>query len=160
MKMMARLALTLALLVPMPAAAAETVYVIRHMQKAQGDDPALTAEGAANARTLADLLAAKGITAIYATTFNRTQQTGAPLAARLGLAVTPYDPRNPAAMVAAAGAAKGAVLVIGHSNTVPELVERFGGERPADIPETDYGSLFVVRSGSAKVERIEIGTPR
>ena len=126
------------------AAAAKQVFVVRHLQKAQGDDPSLTPEGAANAQRLAALLADEGIVAIFATPTRRAMETAAPLAQALGLAVTPYDPRTPDTLAAAVSAAPGPVLVVGHSNTVPELVERFGGTRPAPLTEEDYGTVFVV----------------
>ena len=126
------------------AVAEKQVYVIRHLQKGEGDDPSLTAEGAANAQRLAAILADKKIVAIFATPTRRAMETAAPLAGQLGLVVTPYDPRAPQALVAAVAAAPGPVLVVGHSNTVPDLVAAFGGEQPAPLTEEDYGTLFVV----------------
>ena len=139
-----------------PAAAADTVYVVRHMQKAAGDDPALTAEGAAGAQWIADVLAAKGVTAVFATPTRRAEETAAPLAKRLGIDVTHYDPRNPAALAAEIASVKGAALVVGHSNTVPDLVATFGGARPASMSEQDYGTIFVVNAGSSDVQEIEL----
>ena len=37
------------------------------------------------------------------------------------------------------------VLVVGHSNTVPEIVEKLGGERPAALTEADYGDVWHFR---------------
>ena len=136
-----------------PAIAADTVYVMRHLQKAEGTDPPLSAEGAANAQTLAARLANSGIKAIFATPTARAMQTGEPLAKALGLAVTPYDPRDPAALVKAASTVNGAVLVVGHSNTVPDIVARFGGT-PVALGEQDYGTVFVVKPGIAQVGQI------
>jgi phosphohistidine phosphatase SixA len=147
----------LAMMGAMPAIAADTVYVIRHLQKANGADPALTAEGRAGAATLAGLLADKPVTAIYATPTRRAMETAEPLAHRLGLAVTPYDPSNPAALVQAAGAIKGAMLVVGHSNTVPDLVAAFGGATPAPIGDDEYGTVYIVRTGSNQVEQVYVG---
>ena len=120
------------------------VYVIRHFQKADGADPSLTAEGSANAERLAAMLRGKGIKAIFATQTRRAMQTGEPLAEALGLKVTPYDPANVAALAAAVTSAAGPVLVVGHSNTVPELVALFGGARPGPLGDGDYGTLFEV----------------
>lgn len=127
-----------------PAAVARQVYVIRHLQKAQGDDPPLSAEGAANAQRLAELLAGKGIVAIFATPTRRTMQTAEPLAKRLGLSIRSYDPDDPDAVVRAVAATFGPVLVVGHSNTVPDLVDRLGGPPQPEMSEQDYGTLFVV----------------
>ena len=53
-----------------------------------------------------------------------------------------------------AGAAEGTVLVVGHSNTVPAIVERLSGEAPPPIGDSEYDRLFVVTligSNQAKV---------
>ena len=127
-------------------AATETkrVYVMRHLQKGEGDDPPLTAEGSANAERLAAMLADKGIVAIFVSPTRRAMETAAPLAKRLRIAATTYDPRDPNALFAAVAAAPGPVLVVGHSNTVPILVERFGGGPQPPMSEEDFGRLFVV----------------
>jgi hypothetical protein len=52
---------------------------------------------------------------------------------------------------------KGAALVVGHSNTVPDLVAAFGGSRPAPLTEQDYGTIYVVRAGSSEVEEMKLG---
>jgi broad specificity phosphatase PhoE len=136
---------------PQPDAAkialSKPVYVTRHLQKGAGDDPSLTAEGAANAEKLAAMLAEKGITAIFATPTRRATETATPLARRLGIPVTPYNPRDPEALAKAVAAAPGPVLVVGHSNTVPDLVAMFGVTKPAPMTEEDYGTLFVVEPG-------------
>jgi broad specificity phosphatase PhoE len=149
-----------AMLGAMPATAADTVYVIRHLQKESGADPALTADGKAGATALADLLADKGIKAIYATETRRAMETGAPLAAKLGVAVTPYEPSNPAALAKAIAGVKGAVLVVGHSNTVPQLVASFGGAEPAPIADDEFGTLYIVHAGSNRVEQLHVGAKR
>ena len=120
------------------------VFVIRHLQKGEGADPSLTAEGKANAMRLASVLKGKGIKAIFATPTRRAMETGEPLANALGLKVTPYDPSNVAALASAVRSAAGPVLIVGHSNTVPELVALFGGARPAPIADDEYGTLFEV----------------
>lgn len=131
-----------------PEAAAPTaqkdVFVIRHLQKGQGEDPPLTAEGAANAERLAELLDDRGIAAVFATRTRRAMETAAPLARRLAIAITPYDPKNPGALVDAVAAVAGPVLVVGHSNTVPDLVDRLGGPAQPPMSEQDYGRMFVV----------------
>lgn len=121
-----------------------TIFVIRHLQKAQGDDPSLSKEGAAGAERLADLLADKGVAAIFATQTRRAMETGAPLANRIGVPVTAYDPGNPQSLVAVIASTKGAVLVVGHSNTVHDLIDRLGGEPPAPLTDQDYGTIFMI----------------
>jgi broad specificity phosphatase PhoE len=149
-------ALILAIIVPQAALAADTVFVMRHLQKADGADPPLSAEGSATARAVADMLAKSGIKAIFATPTRRAMETAQPLAARIGLTVKPYDPSKPDALAAAVAAMPGAVLVVGHSNTVPDLVARFGGKQPVTLGEQDYGTIFVVTHDDGKVTQIKI----
>jgi hypothetical protein len=82
-------------------------------------------------------------------------QTGEPLAKKLGIAVSSYDPRDPGALVKAVQSVPGAVLIVGHSNTVPDIVARLGG-KPVPLTEEDYGTIFVVRPGSPAVEQINL----
>ena len=141
----------------LPAAAqAAPVYVIRHLEKAAGDDPSLNERGAARAEQLAEVLAGANLKAVFATATKRAQQTGAPLAKRLGLTVTTYNPRDVDALAAAVAAAGGPVLIVGHSNTVASLVARFGGAKPAELTDADYGTLFVIHPGMTEVNRIEL----
>jgi broad specificity phosphatase PhoE len=145
-----------ALITTQPALGAEPVYVIRHLEKAAGDDPALTPQGAARAGQLADVLARANIKAVFATPTKRARETAAPLAERLGVPVSDYNPRDLEALAAAVSGAAGSVLIVGHSNTVAALVERFGGEKPAELTEQDYGTLFVVHPESRQVNRIPL----
>ena len=124
-------------------------FVVRHLQKAGGDDPGLTTEGQECARRLAALLGRQGISAVYASTTRRARETAAPLAAARNLAVQDYPPTDLAGVAARAQAEQGSVLVVGHSNTVPELVERLGGTRPGPIDEANYGEVWrIARHGA------------
>lgn len=128
-------------------AANHSIFVVRHLQKGEGADPALTPEGAANAMRLAAMLRGKGIVAVFATPTRRAMETGEPLAKALGIAVTPYDPGKPALLAARVAAAGGPVLIIGHSNTVPDLVQLFGGARAAPLSEQDFGTVYDIEPG-------------
>ena len=151
------IALLLALL---PAAAiaqpaTHPVYVMRHLNTPAGEpDPDLLPEGRAAAIALADLMEtdqfeSRRPVAIYVSDFKRTRQTAAPLAARLALNVTIYDPRDTAGLLARVRAEPGPVLIIGHSNTVPDIIAALGGTRPAPLVHEDFGDLWVVEPGGA-----------
>lgn len=135
------------------AAAQGTVFVVRHAERADAgsagagmmaNDPGLSEAGHARAASLATALKDAGITAIYTTQFKRTQQTAAPLAKALGLWVTPLSANETASLVAKIKAATGNVLVVGHSNTVPEIVKALGVAPPVTVGDADYDNLFVV----------------
>jgi broad specificity phosphatase PhoE len=137
-------ALAMALLAPIAALAEPSaIYLVRHAEKAAaGKDPELTAEGQARAQNIATILQKTGIAHVFSTPYLRTNQTAQPLAQRSGLAVETYDPRAPQALVDKVRSLDGAVLVVGHSNTVPELVRLFGGTPGADIDENEYDRLY------------------
>ncbi|WP_229426907.1 SixA phosphatase family protein [Massilia atriviolacea] len=136
--------LAAALLAPAVAAADPSiVYLVRHGEKAaDGKDPALTAQGKARAGNIAAILRSTGITHIYSSTTQRTRQTAQPLASSLGLAVQVYDPAQAAKLVGQVKAAGGTALVVGHSNTVPDLVRLFGGKAGADIGDDEFDRLY------------------
>ena len=146
---------------PAAAQAADTVYVMRHLQKAVGDDPPLTEEGAILAEMVAGMFGGKdfGIKAVFATRTRRAQQTGEPLAKFVAVPVTSYDPRDVPALVDAVKAVPGNVLIVGHSNTVPDLVAAFGGKRPAPLTESDYGTIYQVTLANGLVREFFVPPP-
>jgi phosphohistidine phosphatase SixA len=131
-------------------------YVMRHLQKGVGPDPGLTEEGRANARRLVRFFRARGSLprAIYVSDSHRSHETAAPLAAALHLTPVEYKMSDTPAMIAArvrAGPAK--ALIIGHSNTVPEIIEQLGGTRPPPLTETDFGDIWHVWGRPARTSR-------
>ena len=92
------------------------------------------------------------MTAIYSSQFKRTQETVAPLAAHLGIAVTTAEisranletyPKQLAETILAAHRGE-TVVVVNHSNTVPLIVEALGGGPAPAISEDEYAHVFVV----------------
>ncbi|WP_166895349.1 phosphoglycerate mutase family protein [Massilia sp. CCM 8734] len=136
--------LAAALLAPgLAAADPSIIYLVRHGEKGSVEkDPELTAQGKARAGNIAAILKSTGITHIYSSTTQRTRQTAQPLASALGLEVRTYDPAQGARLVGQVKAAGGTALVVGHSNTVPELVRLFGGKPGADIGDDEFDRLY------------------
>jgi phosphohistidine phosphatase SixA len=127
------------------------IFVMRHLHKAaDAQDPGLTPQGQACSQQLARFLGGQEVRAVYASTTRRAQETAAPLAAALGLGAKTYAPADTAGVAARAQAEAGSVLIVGHSNTVPDIVERLGGTRPAPIDESRYADVWrVSRSNGA-----------
>jgi broad specificity phosphatase PhoE len=148
MKRFASLLLVLAVFVLFVSATAaqSTIFVVRHAEKAEsgGNDPDLSEAGRARAESLAKMLKNANITAIYATEFKRTQQTATPAAKALGLALTIVPAKDTATLSAKLRDLHGNALVVGHGNTIPDLIKALGVETPVNIAETDYDNLFVV----------------
>ena len=38
----------------------------------------------------------------------------------------------------------GTVLVVGHTNTIPDIIARLGGPKTGEIQESEYSNLFVL----------------
>ena len=127
------------------ATAQPTVFIVRHAEKADATkDPDLSEAGRARADALARMLKDANITAIYATEFRRTQQTAAPLAKALGITVTTLPAKDSAALIAKLRASNGNALVVGHSDTIPDLIKELGISEPINIAENDYDKFFAV----------------
>lgn len=143
-------AFILAMLAPCAALADPTmIYLVRHGEKlAEGKDPDLAPQGLQRAQNIATMLAKTNISHIFSTPTNRTRQTAQPLAQQNGLRVELYDPRAPQALVAKVKALTGAVLVVGHSNTLSELVRLFGGQPGAEIADNEYDRLYQLVPGA------------
>jgi broad specificity phosphatase PhoE len=126
------------------AAAQSTVFIVRHAEKAQGDDPDLSEAGRARAESLANLLKDAGISAIYTSEVKRTKQTAAPLAKTLHLEPTILAAKDRDILVTKIKDSSGNVLVVGHSNTIPDLIKSLGITTPVTIADNDYDNLFVL----------------
>jgi broad specificity phosphatase PhoE len=148
--------LLVALLLPSVASAQQTIIFVRHAERADSGasvdmmtaapaDPPLTAAGEARANKLAAMLADAGIKAIFATEFKRAQETGKPLAVRLGLVVQTVPAKDPAALIARLKSEHphDIVLVVGHSTTLPDLIKAFGG-RTIAMRDDEYDAMYVL----------------
>lgn len=131
---------------------AAPIYVMRHLHTPQGErDPDLTDEGQRVAALVPGWLGRERVRAIYVTDYRRTRQTAAPLATRLGLAPIVYDPADTAALVARVRAGPLPALIVGHSNTVPDIVAQLGGTRPGPLVHEDFGDIWRVGPDGATV---------
>lgn len=124
-------------------------YVVRHAEKAAvpADNPGLTAAGQQRAIALCDSLRNKNVQRIFVSQYLRTQQTAQPSANLLQLTPIQYNAGEPVAnLVAQLRAASGPnVLVVGHSNTVPEIIQQLTGTAVGSIPENDFDNFFIIR---------------
>ncbi|WP_251358520.1 histidine phosphatase family protein [Kangiella sp. TOML190] len=151
MKIM-RLVCVLLALASVTAVADSHIFLVRHAEKAvdQGRDPALTEQGEHRAKKIANLLINSDISQIYSTNFQRTRQTAAPLATQLGLEVKLYDPRKLAEFAKQLKQQSGNILVVGHSNTTPQLAALLTEQMVNPMTEKEYQHLFLVtRMGEA-----------
>ena len=136
-----------------------TVILVRHAERADAragarptmdTDPDLSDAGRQRAESLAAILKDAGITAVFVTEYKRTQQTAAPLAQLLGLTPVSIAAKDVLALVARLEQTHGNALVVGHSNTVPEVITALGVTKNVTIAEDEYDSLFVVSPASSR----------
>jgi phosphohistidine phosphatase SixA len=160
------ISLIVCLVTAFPASSAVTVFLTRHAERAgaggaMGNDDPLTPAGRERAELLGRMLADAGIQSIFVTEFKRTQETAAPLARKLNVA--PKEIKSVPATVAAIRAVKaGAVLVSGHSDTVPQIITGLGGPPIPKIAEDEFDNLYVLTISGKTVTlvRLHYGAPR
>lgn len=145
-------------LLALPASAAVTVILVRHAEKAASPavNPPLTDQGKRRAQALADTLAGSGVAAIYETEYVRTQQTAEPLATRLHIIPKRIPGKNSDELVTDIRQHKdGVIVVVGHSNTVPEIISKLGG--PAvKIDDWEHDWLYVLTLSGQEVSMVRL----
>lgn len=125
-------------------------YIVRHAEKAapaagMSADVPLAPAGEERAQALRERLQDAQLRYVYSTDFLRTKGTAAPTASAAGLGLTFYDPKDTAFVSRVLAQGKGNTLIVGHSNTVDDLVNRFLGRTELqDLPDTAYGDLFII----------------
>lgn len=126
---------------------------IRHAEKTEfsGIDPQLTEEGIARANNWAEFFAKRGIDAIYSTKTKRTLSTAAPISELTGIDITVYDAKTIDINLLAKVNKGKTVVIVGHSNTIPKMVNKLlGEERYALIDDDNYGNLYIVTIENGK----------
>ncbi|HEY7697141.1 MAG TPA: phosphoglycerate mutase family protein, partial [Vicinamibacteria bacterium] len=127
-------------------AQAETVVVlVRHGERADDSrDTDLSVAGRSRANALAVMLKDAGIEAVYSTDFIRSRETARPLAELLSLPIELYDGDGLEAFAKTLRSRGSRALVVGHSDTTPELVLLLGGEPGTPIGPDEYDRLYIL----------------
>ena len=139
------------------------VYVVRHSERAEDgtNDPPISEAGWARSRLIAEMLDDAGVTRVHSTDFKRTRSTGQPTAEAEGAEIESYDPRDLPGFAARLKTMPGRHLVLGHSNTTPQLVEALGGNPGAAIEEMEYDRFYIVTiaGGTLSTVLLRFGEP-
>ena len=127
-------------------------YIVRHAEKATAEanmssDVPLTEKGKERAEALKEMLKKKKIAYVYTTNTIRTKSTAQPVADYFHLASEIYGPRPDSAFISLLKSKRKNTLIVGHSNTVDDIVNLLAGEVrvTADLNDNEYDNLFVVR---------------
>ena len=125
-----------------------TIILVRHAETFEGGSERMLNEvGKKRALKLKETLQNVQLDAIYSTDLNRTKQTAHPIAIAKGLDIKLYDPTNlnPFAADLLKDHVGETILVSGHSNTTPQLVNALIGEKKyEDLDETEFYHLFIL----------------
>ena len=135
-----------------------TCYIVRHAEKAAANanmssDVPLSAEGEQRAQNLKTLLQDQSFAAIFSTPYIRTQSTAKPLSDAKGVPVQLYSPKDTVDqfITLVKTIQKGNVLIVGHSNTVDDIVNKMMGQSLlTDLAETEYNNLFIIKRKGKK----------
>jgi broad specificity phosphatase PhoE len=140
-----------------------TLLVVRHADR-DGNADALNAAGVARAQELVHAAEKAGLAAIYRSDTIRARDTAEPLASALGLTPIEYVAGDTGPLVDEIFATHRGqtVLVVGHSNTVPDIIEAAGGPALPDIDDLEFDNLFVLtvcrcRRQPARVVNLQYG---
>jgi broad specificity phosphatase PhoE len=150
-------------------------YIVRHAEKETAttgtimntpNDPPLSAAGRVRAIDLRETLKNKGIQRIFSTNTIRTISTVQPLNELRGeTKIEIYNTKDSLDYFISSiqQIKKGNVLIVGHSNTVDDIVNKLVGEIkvPKDLPDSEYDNLYIVtkKGKHYKFENKTYGTP-
>lgn len=143
------------------------LFLVRHAERADDggmtpeEDPPLSQAGRERAEELARILKDAGINHVHASDYVRTRETAAPLATANGLVLSTYDPRDPESFATELRATPGRHLVVGHSNSIPQLVAALGGDPHGEIASMEYDRLYVlsVENSGVSTVLLRFGAP-
>src|SRR5690606_2333512 len=114
--------------------------------------------GLIRAAELARVLENAGVGRIFTSNALRTRQTAAPLAAKLAITPTERDWDPPAVARLRTGADGNVVLIVGHSNTIPVIVQQLtGASAPISVGGFDNLLVVSVEGASASLLRLKYG---
>jgi broad specificity phosphatase PhoE len=124
---------------------ATTLLIVRHADRS-GTADALSPAGIVRAQELVHVTQKAGVTAIYRSNTVRSTQTAAPAATALGLTPVELAATDVQALVdhIFANHRGEIVLVVGHSNTIPQIIAAAGGPSVPDIAEDEFDNLFML----------------
>lgn len=140
----------------MQACSTTSYYVVRHAEKEtqnanMSSDVPLSAAGTERAKALEAKLHSQKIKHVYSTNTIRTKSTAQPLSNLLGVNIQIYDHRDTSFVSKIKALPKGNVLIVGHSNTVDDLVNQFYPQAQLkDLPDSQYGDLFIIKRKGKK----------
>lgn len=130
-----------------------TLYLVRHAEKqADGSrDPVLTETGINRSLKLAGWFRDKDITDVWSSDYIRTRDTAEPLLSQLNLQLNIYDPGDQSTLVSQLFERQNNALVVGHSNTIPDLARLLCNCTIADMDDSEHERIIVIAVKHGKI---------
>jgi broad specificity phosphatase PhoE len=124
----------------------QTIYLVRHAEKIdESRDPGLTLPGQKRAIDLALHLRDAEIKKIYVSEFQRTQKTAEVLAAQIKVTPQILPAKEVEKLVAILQSETENVLVVAHSNTLPDILKALGVANVTPVAENEYDRLVLLQ---------------
>ena len=106
---------------------------------------------------LIDVLEKYKVDEIYSTDYTRTKETIAPFANKINKPIQLYDPKTISAFTEQLRNENKTIVVIGHSNTTPALVNLLVKENKfKTLDDNEYGTYWIVKIKDGKAEAEEM----
>lgn len=154
---MTRFIITLSCILLIFSSCSHSYYIVRHAEKAvqepnMSSDVPLSDIGKQRAKQVMEKLKDKKIAYIFSTNTIRTKSTAQPTADHFHLTIETYGPRPDSTFINLLKTKNKNTLIVGHSNTVDDVVNKLCGETKiaADLPDTEYNKLFIVKKKGKK----------
>ena len=132
-------------------------YIVRHAEKLDKTPySVLSPAGHARAETLKNNLLDKKIDMVFATTFQRTQETAQPLANGIKRPLLIYRNNAVDSIVTVIKAIKNKnILMVGHSGNIPSIIEGLTAKKIKPIGEEEYDNLFIIKIKKNRMTLLE-----
>lgn len=142
-----------------------TVYLVRHAEKDQGNDPSLSLIGQTRSGHLVSALEGTSIQKIFVTQYRRTQQTADSLRIKAKADTIHYladaTGEGLIQMLQKNDIKNDKILVIGHSNTIPIIIGRLGITKAVSMRDDEYNTIYLIKyvKGEPMLFKKKFGDP-
>jgi len=139
-----------------------TIYLVRHAEKQiiTGEkNPELTLCGIKRAEQLAVIFKNIKLANIYSTSYKRTMATAKPTAQQKQLTVKNYNPRELLLFAEQLIGDRKNALVVGHSNTTPQLTQLLSKQKVKELSELEYQEIYQVQISAGRQTLSQLRQP-
>lgn len=143
------------------------IFLVRHAEKVAGKDPVLTEAGNRRAGDLMRFMQGKNLKRIYTTPLRRTAMTADSLRLQFGIDTSFYKQDSTGEdllqRLSTANDVNNTILIIGHSNTIPDLIRALGVKnfQLTDIADNEFDNIYLVKfkNKQAYLQQFKYGSP-